>query len=146
MTSAEALPIESALVVHRIIAAAPQDVFEAWTKPTILRQWMGPGEVECVGVEADVRPGGRFRIHMRSDKGDHIGVGEYLEIIPNRKLVFSWSWETGTVKNTQVTVTLRPAGDETEVELLHEKLPERDAVEQHTEGWTQCLDNLEALF
>lgn len=146
MSNAEIASRESALVVRKTVSASPSAVFQALIDPAVLKQWMGPGNVECVAAETDPTVGGRFRIHMHSDDGDHIAVGEYLEIVPNQKLIFTWSWETGTVKNTLVTVTLKPAGNATNVELLHERLPDPDAVAKHTGGWTSCLDNLATLY
>jgi len=85
-------------------------------------------------------------MHMRSEQRDHIVVGEYVEIVPDERLVFTWSWETGGVKNTLVSVTFRRLEEGTELELLHEQLPERDAVREHTQGWTACLDNLAEIY
>ena len=146
MLNAEQKNTEGVLVIKRIIPAPIEEVFKAFTDASILQQWMGPGEVECVAAETNPQVGGSYRIHMRSKQGDHIAVGEYLEIIPNEKLVFSWSWETGSVKDTQVTAFFNAAGDETEIEFIHEKHPDQDSVEKHTEGWNECFNNLIAHF
>jgi uncharacterized protein YndB with AHSA1/START domain len=107
---------------------------------------MGPGDVECVSARTDPKVGGSYRIHMRSSEGDHVVVGRYLEMVPARRLVFTWSWESGTVADSVVTITFHASGDGTDIELMHEKLPGRDSVEKHTAGWNGCLDNLVAHY
>ena len=135
-----------ALVVKRIVTAPRNEVYRAFVEPETMKQWMGPGTVQCLDVTHELRVGGRLRVHMQSEEGDHIAVGEYLEIVPDERLVFTWSWETGVVKDTRVTVSLRDLGERTEIELLHEMLPEQDAVNKHTEGWTACLAQLAGLY
>ena len=136
----------AALTVEREISASPDAVYEAFTNPDIGRRWMGPGEVRCLAYECDAVVGGRYRIHMRSEQGDHVAFGEYLELVPGRKLVYTWSWEDGHVENSRITVRLRPLGAKTQVQISHELLPDPAAAESHTEGWTGCLVKLQALF
>jgi uncharacterized protein YndB with AHSA1/START domain len=81
------------LIITRVIQAPVDMVFRAWTEPEQLRHWFSPAEVECRSLSADIKTGGSFRIHMVSKKGDHVATGEYLEIIPNQRLQFSWTWE-----------------------------------------------------
>ena len=138
----EVVNSEPKLLVQRTISASTEQVFAAFTDGAIMQQWMGPGDVQCLCAECDARVGGAYRIHMRSDEGEHIAVGEYLEVIPNKRLVFTWSWETNDVKNTRITVTLIPEGKGTRVELLHEKLPDQNTADHHTQGWTACLEKL----
>lgn len=146
MARAARASANTTLVIRKRISATPADVFKALTNPKVIKQWMGPGDVECVAVEADPRIGGSYRFHMRSDEGDHIAIGKYLEIDPATKLVFTWSWESGTVKDSKVTIDLKASGSKTDLELVHELLPSKDDVEQHTGGWNACLDQLAALL
>ena len=72
-----------------------------------------------------------------------MATGEYLEIVPPEKLVFTWS-NDGLVKNSKVTIELFEKGSQTELVLTHE-LPQ-DVIERHRHGWANCLDHLEALL
>ena len=51
-------------------------VFRAWTDPKQMVQWWSPADIECRNVEADLKVGGAHRIHMVSEKGDHVAIGE----------------------------------------------------------------------
>src|ERR1700678_622474 len=81
------------LTLSRIINAPCEMVFRAWTEPEQMLQWFGPEDTECKGVNADVRAGGAFRIQLISPRGDHVAIGKYKEIIRNKRLQFTWSWE-----------------------------------------------------
>ena len=137
---------EATLVVRKTISATPHQVFEAFTDGAIMQQWMGPGDVRCISASCDARVGGSYRLHMVSEQGDHIAYGDYLEIDVDRKIVFTWSWESLEVKNTQVTVTFAEENGATVVELTHIKLPDQETANKHTFGWNGCLDKLANHF
>src|SRR5258708_16535953 len=81
------------LVVTRVINAHCAMTFKAWTDPKQMAQWWSPKDIECRSVTADLKIGGGYRIHMFSEKGDHIALGKYQEIVPNKRLQFTWQWE-----------------------------------------------------
>ena len=93
MTSAQA---QTSLRMTRLIKARREKVFEAWTRPEIIQQWMGPGPVTVTRVPADAKVGGSYRIEMDNAGTKYVTFGEYLEVVPNRKLVFTWGWEGPT--------------------------------------------------
>ncbi len=107
---------------------------------------MGPRNVQCKEAHVDLRVGGKHRIHMVSEEGDHIATGEYTEIQPNKRLQFTWAWEGGEVSDTRVTVNFEQSGEQTRLGLLHEKFATAEAAEKHTHGWHGCLDKLEKYF
>jgi uncharacterized protein YndB with AHSA1/START domain len=108
------------------IDASPETVFAFLTEPTQMRIWLA--EL----VEADARPGGVFRIS--GPPGASI-AGTYLEVIPNRKVAFTWGGVEG-LRPGQSTVEflLEPDGEGTVVRLRHYRLP-KPAVESHRRGW-----------
>jgi len=108
------------------IDAPPETVFALLTDPTHMKSWFA--EV----VEADPRPGGLFRI---SGPADVSIEGTYLEIIPNRKVVFTWGGVEG-LKPGQSTVEFVLELDRkgTLVRLRHYGLP-GPAVDSHRRGW-----------
>jgi uncharacterized protein YndB with AHSA1/START domain len=127
------------LEVRRLLPATAEEVFAAWTEPELMGRWMSPvGHAE---VEVDLRVGGRFRVAMVGDDRRIEHTGEYLEISPPRRLVFSWESAYTGPAPTVVTVRLRPVDDETELLLTHERLHE-DQVEPHSGGWGRMLDRL----
>jgi uncharacterized protein YndB with AHSA1/START domain len=108
------------------IDASPETVFALLTEPARMKTWLA--EL----VDADPRAGGVF--HISGPAGVAI-EGTYLEIVPNRKVVFTWGGVVG-LKPGQSTVEflLEPAGRGTLVRLRHYGLP-RPAIEPHRLGW-----------
>jgi uncharacterized protein YndB with AHSA1/START domain len=91
-------------------------------------------------AELDVRPGGGFRIVMRAEGVTIVHTGEYLEVDPPRRLVFTWI-SPYTDGPSVVTVDLLPHGDETELVLTHSALPAK-IVESHRGGWGAMIARL----
>jgi uncharacterized protein YndB with AHSA1/START domain len=118
------------------IDASPEDIFPFLIDPAKMVRWQGRS------ATLDPRPGGVYRLEMNDT---NIALGEYIEVTPNSRVVFSWGWkgEDSAVPpgSSRVEITLTPDGDGTIVRLHHSGLPEsqRDA---HLEGWTHYLDRL----
>jgi glutathione S-transferase len=136
------------LEIRRTIRAPRQRVYDAWTKAEELKQWHAPGPLTVSLVEMDVRPGGKYRIHMRSPDGkDHKVSGEYRVVDPPKKVVYSWGWDGDhPVKDSTVTIEFFERGDATEVVLTHSGISHDGERKGHTEGWTAILDKFEALY
>jgi len=84
---------------------------------------------------------------MRTPDGERHDVGgEYRELVPGRKLVFTWAWRTTPERQSLVTLTLAAAGEDTELTLLHENFFDEPARDNHQRGWTGALDKLVAQF
>lgn len=117
-------------------------VFEAWIDPKIVKKWFSPDGKWAVEIaEMNVSVGGKYRIEMRSPDNRTWGVhGEYKEIEANRKLVFTWNTED--VKETIVSIDFKDLGAKTEVNLVHDLLPNQEQFEEHTFGWNSCMDNM----
>lgn len=133
------------LTLTRSYNASPEKVWRAWTDAEAMKQWWRPEDTFSTPLaEADVRVGGRFRILMKDSKGEEFDVsGIYREVIPNRKLVFTWAWKSTPERESLVTVTLRPSGRGTELELKHEQFFDAEERDSHKEGWSGALVLLE---
>ncbi len=133
------------LVFERILPAPPDVVFRHWSDPEHLSKWMRPEPTMSEAkVEVDFRVGGHFRITMVGEQ-EYTQHGEYLEIEPDARIVFSWvsEWMPPGEQSTRVSVSLSPVGDsETRLELVHEALPDGDAYAGHEGGWNHILDDL----
>lgn len=126
--------------IRRRLPAPVGEVFMWWTEADRLRQWMSP--IGTVEAEVDLRVGGALRIVMRGDGVVIEHVGEYVEIEPPRRLVFTWVSRFTSVEPSLVTVELEPDGaDATLLRLVHSRLPESIAT-SHEEGWGAMLDRL----
>lgn len=126
--------------IRRRLPAGVGDVFRWWTEADRLREWMSP--IGTVEAEVDLRVGGALRIVMRGDGVVIEHFGEYVEIEPPRRLVFTWVSPFTGVEPSLVTVELEPDGpDATQLRLVHSRIPESIAT-SHKDGWGAMLDRL----
>lgn len=136
--NAEGEPV-TRLQLERLLPATRERVFAWWTDPERMAKWLSP--TREAKVSANVVVGGAFRVVMVGDGVEIEHTGEYLEIDPPRRLVFTWmSAYTGDGPSL-VTVDLEQRGDSTRIVLTHERLP-GEHVEPHRGGWGTILDNL----
>jgi uncharacterized protein YndB with AHSA1/START domain len=90
-----------------------------------------------------MRVGGRYRFVMHTPDGEtHRVGGVYREIIPNRKLVYTWAWESTPERESLVTVEFKPSGQGTELLVTHQRFADGQARDRHQQGWNYCLDRL----
>lgn len=138
----------SSLRITRVIRADRQRVWEAWTRPEEMKRWCCPQPGGVKSVTSDFRVGGAFTLAMHVDGSAHTAFGTYQEIDEPHRLVYTWDWrETdNAMGETRVTVEFLDRGEETEVVLVHEGFPAVEARQGHQEGWSACLDHLQALF
>jgi uncharacterized protein YndB with AHSA1/START domain len=137
------------LTLKRRLKARPEKVYAAWTDPDKIARWFGPAQVIAGSVQAeiDLRTGGYYRIAFDIADGRHNQVGGvYRDVVPNRKLVFSWAWHTTPERESLVTVSLQSDGDGTLLTLHHEQLFDEAARDGHESGWIGTLDKLETFI
>lgn len=142
-TSIDAGERERELVITRIFDAPRDLVFQAWTEPGRAARWWGPQGFVTTYCNMDVRPGGAFRVCMRSPAGaEHWKQGVYCEVVEPERLVFTFAWEDAEGKpghQTLVTVTFAERGDKTEL-TLHQAVFETVVTrDDHRRGWTSTL-------
>jgi uncharacterized protein YndB with AHSA1/START domain len=136
--------VKPSLTIKRRLSAPPALVYQAWTDPEMLMHWFGPNNCTVFHAEADVRVGGRFRVRMKATDGEiHDVSGEYLVVVPDERLEFTWAWITMPERESRVTVTLKADGDVTILTLFHEQFADEAARAGHEYGWTEALGKLE---
>jgi uncharacterized protein YndB with AHSA1/START domain len=144
------------LVLERVFDAPPEKVFKAWTTPELLKQWFVPRPWTIAAVEHDLRPGGLSRVVMRNPEGQEFdNPGVFLEVIANRKLVFTDAFAPGWIPTGQpfmvAQVTFEPIeGGKTRyvAKAMHwtaEAKAQHEAMGFHT-GWGICADQLAELL
>ena len=118
------------------IAAQPETVFSYFTDAEKMQMWMGQQ------VTLDPRPGGTYRVDIN---GQHIAAGEFVEVVPHTRVVFTFGWEGDGAPippgSSTVEITLTPDGDGTLVRLRHSDLPS-EMQEVHAEGWDNYMPRL----
>jgi uncharacterized protein YndB with AHSA1/START domain len=143
------------LLLERVVDVAPGLVWAAWTQPEHLKKWFAPRPWTTVHCEIDLRPGGTCSTTMRSPEGqDFPNTGCYLEVIENKKLVFTNAlgpdFRPSADPFFTAVITLEPHGTGTKYSALamHKDELSRQKHEEmgfHA-GWGMCLDQLVELF
>lgn len=122
------------------ISASPETVWKYWTDSQRICDWWG------AAAELDPRPGGLCRVEMEEGP---VMLGEYLEVVPYERLVFSFGWvptegaPTIAPGQSRVEITLVDDAGDTLMTLRHSGIPDRYA-EIHTSGWSRFLPLLAA--
>jgi uncharacterized protein YndB with AHSA1/START domain len=138
---------ETSLQIKRFINAPRAQVYAAWIDPAQLKQWFGPEWCHTREIIAEARVGGKFRWDLRNCDGEEKTIeGEYREIVPGKKIVFTWKhcddelWKN-QISTVSVEFSDRDGG--TELRLKHEQLPGSESRDDHNRGWNSVLDRLE---
>ena len=122
------------------ISARAETVWKYWTDPQRMCDWWG------AAADLEPRPGGVCRVEMA---GGPVMVGEYLELVPFERLVFSFGWEPSDAvpaiapRGSRVEVTLIEDAGDTILTLRHSGLPD-ELAELHASGWSHFLPLLVA--
>jgi len=146
----EKIAEKTSLEIVRFINAPTDRVYDAWTDPAQLRQWFGPEGVRPRNITADVRIGGKYRWDLTTPEGEEMSAfGEYRELVPGKKIVFTWQWdddEDWENWTSVVTIQLFERGGGTELRFRHEQLPSEESRDRHNEGWNSFLNRLEQFI
>jgi uncharacterized protein YndB with AHSA1/START domain len=141
---------KTSLEIVRFVSAPAHRVYHAWTDPAELKRWFGPENVRTRNISADVRVGGKYRWDLTSPEGEEMSAfGEYKELVPGKKIVFTWQWaddEAWQNRISVVTIELFERQDGTELRLRHEQLPSEESRDRHNQGWNSLLDKLEQFI
>ena len=130
---------ERELVVTRTFNCPARLVFEAWTKPELLKRWWAPKStgVSLLSCEADVRVGGRYRFEFGQEtakpmasKEPMVFFGRYIEVTPHARLV--WTNEEGD-DGAVTTVTFEEKDGKTLL-VMHELYPSKEALDAAIAG------------
>jgi methylmalonyl-CoA/ethylmalonyl-CoA epimerase len=133
----------------RRVRAPVRRVFQAWKDPRDLERWAwGSVGVNC-RAEVDFRVGGKLLVSTARPDGERWSFsGEYLEIIPNRRIVHSLAWQAPMgydPVDERISVRLSDDGGDTVVQFRHRgELGEAEFAE-HGRGWADVLDALQRL-
>ncbi len=140
---------EREFVVTRTFNGPARLVFEAWTKPELLKLWWVPKSMgmSLLSCEMDVRVGGRYRLVFGHDASKTSAFfGRYIEVTPHSRLV--WTNEEGDGGEAVTTVTFEEKGGQTLL-VLHELHPSKEAVDEAIgfgEGLRETFEQLDELL
>jgi uncharacterized protein YndB with AHSA1/START domain len=145
-------PDDATLIIKRVLNAPPELAFQAWTAPEHIQQWMRPEPGMVVPLASmDLRVGGKYRIQMKMPDGEFFtAAGEFREVTPPERLVYTWDWEKdgsgaefGEVegKTSLVTVEFLKRGEGTQLVLTHSRFATVETRDSHARGWSRITDH-----
>ena len=136
------------VIIRKVVRGSPEQVFSAWTEPDQVMKWWGPAHVSCPECEIDLCVGGAYKIGNLLPDGSVIWiVGKFHKV--ERPNLLSYSWQSGLepelneTVSERVTVRFVQRGQKTEVIVEHRHIPDQQTVNNHTHGWTGCLNGIE---
>jgi uncharacterized protein YndB with AHSA1/START domain len=146
------------VTITRIFDAPRELVWKAWTEPEHFIRWWGPKIFTSPSCDIDLRVGGKFLWCMEWPDGRrNYTTGEYLEIVPNERLVYTdfFADAEGNVVSAEhygmpadfprdmyVTVTLEDLDGKTKMTMTHTGLPAGEMSEMASQGWNESFDKL----
>jgi uncharacterized protein YndB with AHSA1/START domain len=134
--------------LHRVIAAKPEKVYRAFVEPDAIASWLPPFGFLCTVHELDARVGGKHRMSFRNftTGNGHSFGGEYLELVPNQRLVYSDRFDDPNLPGEMtVVVTLAAVSVGTEMTVEQQNVPDMIPLEGCYLGWQDSLEKLAKL-
>ncbi|HEX2607217.1 MAG TPA: SRPBCC family protein [Flavisolibacter sp.] len=134
--------------LHRVLKAAPEKVFKAFTQPSAMASWIPPYGFICTVQQMEAREGGTFRMtfeNFSTGKGHSFG-GTYLEFQPGALLKYSDKFDDPNLPGEMITtVEFKKVLVGTEIKILQEGIPDVIPAEMCYLGWQESLDKLMRL-
>ena len=141
--------IDRTLTIFRSIQADRSAVFRAFVDRDAFSRWVGSKGMKVVECEQSAVKGGRYRALLEDEYGEtHVLTGEFREVCPDERLVFSWEPQWGKEKGapTIVTIELLDKDGTTDLKLTQSVFSTLEGRDRHARYWEGCLDSLQKSF
>ena len=136
---------DNTVSLHRVIKAAPEKVFRAFSEADAHATWLPPYGFDCTVQKMDFKVGGKYKMTFInfSTGNSHSFGGAYLEIKPNQFIKYSDSFDDPNLPGEIITsVWLNRVSCGTELKILQEGIPAAIPAEMCYLGWQDSLDKL----
>ena len=131
--------------LHRVFRAPAERLYRAFLDPDAMVKWLPPHGFTGHVHHMDARVGGSCRMSFTNLSTGHSQAfgGEYLELVPNERLVYTDRFEDPNLPGEmRTTVTLRSVSVGTEVDIVQEGIPDVIPAEACYLGWQESLQLL----
>ena len=138
----------STIRLHRVLRAKPERVYRAFLTPEAVSKWLPPYGFTCSVHELNATRGGTYRMSFTnfSTGNGHSFGGEYRELVPGEKIVYSDRFDDPNLAGEMLTtVTLKPVSCGTELNVVQEGVPDVIPAEMCYLGWQESLEQLAKL-
>jgi uncharacterized protein YndB with AHSA1/START domain len=134
--------------LHRVLKAAPEKVYRAFTDANAYASWLPPYGYVCVVHHLEAKVGGSYKmsfINFSTGNGHSFG-GEFLEIKPNEFIKYSDRFDDPNLPGEMITsVWLTKVSVGTELKVVQEGIPSAIPLEMCYLGWQESLEKLKKL-
>jgi uncharacterized protein YndB with AHSA1/START domain len=140
---------ELVLEIERVLPAAREALFAAFTDPGQLAKWWGPEGYAVANLEFEPRVGESYRIEMQPPDGDSFHLtGEFREVDPPERLAFTFVWEPADPDDVETLAALsfRNLDGSTEVRFTQGPFKTEARRALHRDGWGDSFDKLERVL
>lgn len=138
----------STIRLHRVLTAKPERVYRAFLDPAATAKWLPPFGFTGTVHELNAVVGGTHRMSFTnfSTGNSHSFGGEYVELVPSEKIVYTDRFDDPNLPGEmRTTVTLKPVSCGTDLTIVQEGVPEVIPAEMCYLGWQESLDQLAQL-
>lgn len=128
--------------LHRVLQAPPERIYRAFLDADAMAKWLPPHGFTGKVHELDARVGGRYRMSFTnfSTGGSHSFGGEYVELVPNERIVHTDTFDDpGLPGEMRTAIVLKAVSIGTDVSIVQEGIPDAIPVEGCYIGWQQSL-------
>lgn len=136
------------VTLHRVLRAPPERVYRAFLDADALCKWLPPHGFTARVLHLDARVGGSYRMQFTNFSHDQVHAfgGEYLELVPNERIVHTDRFDdAGLPGEMRTTITLTAVSVGTELTAVQEGIPSVIPVEGCYLGWQESLQLLAQL-
>jgi uncharacterized protein YndB with AHSA1/START domain len=137
----------STIKLHRVLKSTPERVYKAFLNPEALAKWLPPHGFTAKVHSMDARVSGTYKMSFtnHSTGSSHSFGGEYLELVPNQRIVHTDTFDAGPPGTMKVTVELKKVMVGVELNITQEGVPDMIPAEACYLGWSESLDLLKLL-
>jgi uncharacterized protein YndB with AHSA1/START domain len=138
----------NSVTLHRVLKAAPEKVYRAFTNPLAMASWLPPYGFLCTIHHMDVREGGSYKMSFTNftTGNEHSFGGEYLELKPNEFIKYSDQFDDPNLPGVMITsVWIKKVSVGTDLKVVQENIPSLIPTEMCYLGWQESLEKLKKL-
>ena len=137
----------STIRLHRVFKTTPERLYKAFLDPDAMSKWLPPHGFTGKVHSMDARVGGSYKMSFTNlgTGSSHSFGGEYLELVPGKRIVHTDRFDSGLVGTMKVTVDMKKVMVGTEVNITQEGVPDEIPAEMCYLGWGESLELLKLL-
>jgi uncharacterized protein YndB with AHSA1/START domain len=137
----------STIKLHRVFKTTPERLYKAFIDPEAMAKWLPPHGFTGKVDKMDARVGGSYHMSFTNfTTGDsHSFGGEYLELVPGKRIVHTDRFDAGLEGTMKVTIDIKKVMVGTEVHIVQEGVPDAIPAEACYLGWGESLELLKLL-